>query len=46
MQTPCQPVSVHLREPFKQEIDEMLQAGILKPLHQATIPGHNQLASM
>ena len=26
---------VHLREPFKQEIDKMLQAGILKPV-QAT----------
>ena len=35
-QTPCQPVPVHLKEPFKQEIDKMLQAGILKPVHQAT----------
>ena len=31
---------VHLKEPFKQEIDEMLQAGILKPVHQTT-PGIN-----
>ena len=35
-QTPCQPVPVHLKEPFKQEIYKMLQAGILKPVHQAT----------
>ena len=35
-QTPCQPVPVHLKEPFKQEIDKMLQAGVLKPVHQAT----------
>ena len=27
---------VHLKEPFKQEIDKMLQAGNLKPVHQAT----------
>ena len=27
---------VHLKEPFKQEIDKMLQAGILKPVHYAT----------
>ena len=26
---PCQPVPVHLKEPFKQENDKMLQAGIL-----------------
>ena len=34
-QTHCQPVPVHLKEPFKQEIDKMLQAGILKPVHPA-----------
>ena len=27
---------VHLKEPFKQEIDKMLQAGVLKSVHQAT----------
>ena len=27
---------VHLKEPFKQDIDKMLQLGILKPVHQAT----------
>ena len=35
-QTPCQPVPIHLKEPFKQETDKMLQAGILKPVPQAT----------
>ena len=35
-QTPCWPVPVYLKEPFKQEIDKMLQAGVLKPFHQAT----------
>ena len=33
-QTPCQPLLVHLKELFKQEIDKMLQAGILKPMHK------------
>ena len=35
-QTPCRPIPVHLKEPFKQEIDKMLQAGLLKPVHQVT----------
>ena len=35
-QTPCQLVPVHLKVPFRQEIGKMLQAGILKPVHQAT----------
>ena len=35
-QMPCWAVHLHLKEPFKQEIDKMLQAGILKPVHQAT----------
>ena len=35
-QTPCQPVPVHLKESFKQEIDKMLQAGVLKPVNHAT----------
>ena len=26
---------VHLKEPFKQEINKMLQSGVLKPVHQA-----------
>ena len=35
-QTPCLPVPVHLKENFKQEIDKMLKASILKPVHEAT----------
>ena len=34
-QTPCHPVPVHLKEAFKQEIDKILQAGVLKPVHEA-----------
>ena len=34
-QTTCCPVPVHLKESFKQEIDRMLKAGILKPVHEA-----------
>ena len=35
-QTLCPPIPVHLKEAFKKEIDKMLQAGVLKPVHQAT----------
>ena len=35
-QTPCCPVPVHLKECFKQEIDKMLKAGILKSVHEVT----------
>ena len=35
-QTPVRPVPVHLKEAFKQELDKMLQAGYLKPVHEAT----------
>ena len=35
-QTPCQLVPVHLKGPFRQKNDKMLQAGILKVVHQAT----------
>ena len=35
-QTPCRPVPIHLKETFKKEIDQMLQAGVLKPLTEAT----------
>ena len=34
-QTPCLPVPIHLKESFK-EIDKMLQAGVLKPVTEAT----------
>ena len=35
-QTPCRPVPIHLKESFKNEIDKMLQAGVLKPVTEAT----------
>ena len=34
-ETPCWPIPVHLKEAFKQEIDKMLKAGVLKPVHEA-----------
>ena len=36
VQTWCRPVPVHLKEAFKQEINKMLDAGILKPVEKAT----------
>ena len=36
-QTTCQPVLVHLKESFKQEIDKILQVGVLKPVNHATL---------
>ena len=36
-QTPCHPVPVHLKDIFKQNIDNMLKAGIIKPVHEATL---------
>ena len=35
-QTPCQPVPMHLKEMFQQELNKMLQAGVLVPVHIAT----------
>ena len=35
-QTPCRLVPVHLKEVFKKEVDKMLQAGIIKPVQEAT----------
>ena len=35
-QTPYCPIPVNLKKAFKQEIDKMLQAGVLKPVHEAT----------
>ena len=35
-QTPCRPVPIHLKKAFKIEIDKMLKAGVLKPIHEAT----------
>ena len=37
-QTPCWPIPIHLKETFQQEINKMLQAGVLAPVHEAT-PG-------
>ena len=34
-QTPCRPVSIHLKEAFKAEIDKMLKASVLKPIQEA-----------
>ena len=35
-QTPWCPIHVHLKEAFRQEGNKMLQAGVLKPIHEAT----------
>ena len=35
-QTLCHPIPVHLKEAFRQEVDKMLQAGVLKPVHETT----------
>ena len=34
--TPCQPIPIHLKDLFQQEINKMLQAGILVLVHEAT----------
>ena len=34
-ETPCQQILVHLKEKFQQEINKMLQAGVLAPVHEA-----------
>ena len=36
-QTPCRPVLIHLKEAFKKEIDNMLQASVIKPVTEATL---------
>ena len=35
-QIPCRPNLVCLKKAFKQEIDKMVKAGVLKPVHEAT----------
>ena len=35
-QTSCHPIPVHLKEAFQQEVNKMLQAGVLKPGQEAT----------
>ena len=34
--TPCCPIPVHLKEALEQEVDTLLQGGVLKPVHEAT----------
>ena len=34
-QTPCRPIPFHLKQTFRQEIDKMLTAGVIKPVHEA-----------
>ena len=36
-QTPCRPEPIHLKEAFKNKIDKMLQASIIKPVKEATL---------
>ena len=36
MQTPCRPIPVHWKEALLQEIDKILKAEVLKPVHEAT----------
>ena len=35
-QTPCRPVPVHLKHTFQQEIEKMLTARVIKPVHEVT----------
>ena len=36
-QTLCRPVLIHLKVAFKKEIDKMLQAGVIRPVTEATL---------
>ena len=35
-QAPCHPIPVYLKEAFKEEVHRMLQAGVFKPVHEAS----------
>ena len=35
-QTPCRPITVHLKEAFQQEFYKILKAGVLNPVYEAT----------
>ena len=35
-QTPCRPIPVHLKHTFQQEIEKMLAARVIKPVHEPT----------
>ena len=34
--TPCRPILIHLKDALQKEINQMLQASILLPVHEAT----------
>ena len=36
-QAPCRPIPIHLKDAFQKEINQMLQAGVLLPLTEATL---------
>ena len=36
-QTPCRPIPIHLKSAFQKEINQMLHAGILLPVNEATL---------
>ena len=36
-QMPCRPIPIHLKGQFQQEINKMLQEGVLVPVHKATL---------
>ena len=36
-QTPCRPIPIHLKDAFQKEINQMLQAGVLLPVTEATL---------
>ena len=36
-QTPCRQVPIHLKEAFTKEIDDMLQASVIRPVTEATL---------
>ena len=35
-QTPCRPIPVHLQQTFRQDIEKMFTARVIKPVHEAT----------
>ena len=36
-QMPCRPIPIHLKDVFQKEINQMLQAGVLLPVNEATL---------
>ena len=41
-QTPCRPIPVHLKETFRQEINKIFKAGVIKPFMKQL---HGSIAS-